>query len=49
MPVLGSGKINHRELQKLLQENRLPLSLADAPEPAFADSAARVVVQQQSA
>ena len=49
MPVLGSGKINHRELQKLLQENLLPLSLADAPEPVFADSTARVVVQQQSA
>jgi hypothetical protein len=47
MPVLGSGKINHRELLKLLQENRLPLSQVDAPEPLFADSTTRIVVQPQ--
>ena len=47
MPVLGSGKINHRELLKLLQENRLPLSQADAPERLFADSTTRIVVQPQ--
>jgi acyl-[acyl-carrier-protein]-phospholipid O-acyltransferase / long-chain-fatty-acid--[acyl-carrier-protein] ligase len=47
MPVLGSGKINHRELQKLLQENRLPLSQADAHETSFADSTTRIVVQPQ--
>lgn len=49
MPVLGSGKINHRELQKLLQENRLPLSQADSSKPEFVGTASKVVIQPHSA
>jgi acyl-[acyl-carrier-protein]-phospholipid O-acyltransferase/long-chain-fatty-acid--[acyl-carrier-protein] ligase len=49
MPVLGSGKTNYRELQKLLEENSLPLADADAPEPAFATSPDRVQLRQHSA
>jgi acyl-[acyl-carrier-protein]-phospholipid O-acyltransferase/long-chain-fatty-acid--[acyl-carrier-protein] ligase len=48
MPVLGSGKTNYRELQKMLEENSLPLAETGAPEPAFAESAARVLVRQHS-
>jgi acyl-[acyl-carrier-protein]-phospholipid O-acyltransferase/long-chain-fatty-acid--[acyl-carrier-protein] ligase len=49
MPVLGSGKTNYRELQKLLEENRLPLAETVVPEPPFAESPARVLVRQHSA
>jgi acyl-[acyl-carrier-protein]-phospholipid O-acyltransferase/long-chain-fatty-acid--[acyl-carrier-protein] ligase len=49
MPVLGSGKTNYRELQRLLEENSLPPSSADSPEPAFAESPDRVSVRQHSA
>jgi acyl-[acyl-carrier-protein]-phospholipid O-acyltransferase/long-chain-fatty-acid--[acyl-carrier-protein] ligase len=46
MPVLGSGKTNHRELQRLLEENSLPLSSADSPAPEFAESPGRVLARQ---
>jgi acyl-[acyl-carrier-protein]-phospholipid O-acyltransferase/long-chain-fatty-acid--[acyl-carrier-protein] ligase len=49
MPVLGSGKTNYRELQRLLAENSMPLSTADAPVPAFAESPERILVRTHTA
>jgi acyl-[acyl-carrier-protein]-phospholipid O-acyltransferase/long-chain-fatty-acid--[acyl-carrier-protein] ligase len=44
IPVLGTGKINHRELQKLLSEGALPLSQADSrPTATTADPSAMPV------
>ncbi len=47
MPILGSGKINHKELQQMLKDGLLPLSPTDAhPTPEFAASPDRVALRE---